>query len=115
MPNNHPLAILKLSTLQWHRTRADLIYLFKILDGFVDKDLQQFFVQSSNVSVCDMQLRGNVFKLFVPKSRTDMLKFSFVYRAFKYNWNALPTVVCDTKSLSIFKSRLTDYLLYTNV
>ena len=71
-------------------------------------------MQSSNVSVCDMQLRGNVFKLFVPKPRTDMLKFRFVYRASKY-WNALPTVVCDTKSLSIFKSRLTNYLLHTNV
>ena len=52
---------------------------------FVDEDLQQFFVQLSNVSVCDMQLRGNVFKLFVPKPRIDMLKLSFVYRAFKYN------------------------------
>ena len=31
-----------------------------------------------------MQLHGNVFKLFVPKPRIDMLKFSFVYRASKY-------------------------------
>ena len=61
-----------------------------------------------------MQLRSNVFKLFEPKPRTYMLKFSLVYRASKY-WNALPTVVCDTKSLSIFKIRLTDYVLHANV
>ena len=61
-----------------------------------------------------MQLRGNAFKLFVPKPRTDMLKFSFVYRVSKY-WNTLPTVVCDTKSLSVFKSRLMDYLSRANV
>ena len=61
-----------------------------------------------------MQLRGNAFKLFVPKPRNDMLKFSFEYRASKY-WNTLPTLVCDTKSLSVFKSRLTDYLSHTNV
>ena len=61
-----------------------------------------------------MQLRGNVLKLSVLKPRIVTLKFSFVYRASKY-WNALPTVVCDSKSLLIFKSRLTDYLLHTNV
>ena len=61
-----------------------------------------------------MQLRGNAFKLFVPKPRTDMLKFSFVYRVSKY-WNTLPTKVCDTKSLSVFKSRLMDYLSRANV
>ena len=61
-----------------------------------------------------MQLRGNVFKLYVPKPRTDKLKFRFIYRASKY-WNALPNVVYDTKLLSIFKGRLTDYFLRTNV
>ena len=61
-----------------------------------------------------MQLCGNVFKLFVPKPRTDMLKFSFAYRASKY-WNILPPVVRDTKSLLIFKSRIMDYLSHTNI
>ena len=54
--------------------KADLMYLLKILNGFVDK-LKTIFC-SSNFSVCDMQLCGNVLKLFVPKPRTDMLKFS---------------------------------------
>ena len=75
LPYNHRLAILKQPTLQSRRTRADLIYLFKILNGFVVNDLKQLFVLSSTVSVCDMQLRGYAFKLFVPKPRTDMLKF----------------------------------------
>jgi hypothetical protein len=114
LPYSHRLATLKQPTLQSRRLRADLIYLFKILNGYVDKDLRKLFVQSSNVSISEMQLRGNVFKLVMPKPRTDMLKFFFVYRTAKY-WNTLPTVVCDTKSLAVFKSRLTDYLLHANV
>lgn len=109
IPYLQRLAVLKQPTLESRRSRADLIYLFKILNGFVDMNLKKFFVQSSNVSACDMNLRGNAYKLFVPKPRTDMLKFSFVYRVCKL-WNALPTVVCDTKSLAIFKSRLTNHL-----
>ena len=61
-----------------------------------------------------MQLRGNAFKLFVPKPCTDMLKFSFIYRVSKY-WTTFPIMVCDTKSLSVFKSRLTDYFSRANV
>jgi hypothetical protein len=97
LPYMQRLAILKQPTLESRRSRADLIYLFKILSGLVDVNLKKYFVQSSNVSACDMNLRGNAFKLFVPKPRTDMLKFSFVYRVSK-SWNALPTVVCDTMS-----------------
>ena len=64
---NHRLAILKQPALQSSHIIANLIYLFKIPNDFVDKDLKQLFFQSSNVSVCDMYLRGNVPKLFVPK------------------------------------------------
>jgi hypothetical protein len=100
--NNTPyklrLAYLKQATLQLRRARADLIYLFKILNGFVDSDLKKLFVQSHNVSAHDMNLRGNANKLFVPKPRTYASKFSFVYRVSK-SWNSLPTEVCDTKSL----------------
>jgi hypothetical protein len=106
------LAYLKQPTLQLRRIRADLIYLFKILNGFVDSNLKKLFVLSNNISAHDMNLRGNAYKLFVPKPRTDVSKFSFVYRVAK-SWNSLPTEVCDTKSLSVFKNRLTDYLNLT--
>jgi exonuclease III len=114
IPYLQRLTILGQPTLQSRRTRADLIYLFKILNGYVDNNLKKFFVQSLNVSTCEMTLRGHANKLFIPKPRTDLIKFNFVYRVSKC-WNSLPSLVCDTNSLAIFKSRLADYLMHNNV
>ncbi len=113
IPYKQRLIILNQSTLQSRRIRADLIYLFKILHGFVDMNLKSLFTMASSVSTCDRSLRGHAFKLYVPKPRTDLLKYSFVYRVVKC-WNSLPSIVCDTMSLSIFKNRLTEYLLICN-
>jgi hypothetical protein len=89
-----------------------MIYLFKILHGFVDMNLKRLF--PVNTSAHSFNLRGHAFMLYAPKPRTDLLKFSYVYRAIKC-WNSLPTYVCDTDSLSVFKNRLTAHLLQHNV
>ena len=47
----------------------------------VDINLQQYFVNSVNLPLCDRSLRGNGRKLVVPQPRSDMLKFSFFYSA----------------------------------
>lgn len=96
------LSILKQPSLQSRRIRADLIYLYKILHDFVDAELKGLFVAASNVSTCERNLRGHAYKLFMPKPRTDMLKFSYPCRVVKC-WNALPAAVCESKSLSVFK------------
>ena len=48
-------------------------------------------------------------KVILPKPRTDVMKFSYVYRAVKL-WNDLPLPVCESNSLTIFKQHLTAYL-----
>src|SRR5690349_8616177 len=50
-----------------------------------------------------------LYMYILPKPRTDTLKFSYVYRVVKC-WNSLPAAVCDAQSVSIFKSRLSDYM-----
>ena len=73
----------------------------------VDINLQQYFVNSVNLPLCDRSLR--VRKLVVPKPRNDMLKFSFFYRAIIL-WNSLPSHVVNAGSLNLFKARLLEYL-----
>ena len=75
----------------------------------MDTNLKRLFVMASGVTTCNLSLCGHVYKSHVPKPRTDLLKFSFVYRVVT-NWNSLPSKVCAAKSLSLFKQILSDYL-----
>lgn len=108
------LNILKQPSLQSRRIRSDLIYLYKILNGFADANLKCLFTAASSVSTCERNLRGHAYKLFVPKPRTDMLKFSYTYRVIKF-WNALPSAVCESNSLSVFKRKVSAYLSESNI
>ena len=63
-----------------------------------------------NTEVVDKHhLRGHALKLYLPKPRTDVMKFSYVYRVVKL-WNDLPSSVSDSNSLTIFKQCLTTHL-----
>jgi len=103
------LSILNQSSLKARRTRADLIFLYKIIHGLVDVNLKKLFTLSADVTVCNRTLRGHALKLQRPKPRTDMLKFDYVYRVID-DWNALPVAIAEAMSLSIFKQKLSAYL-----
>ena len=102
------LCVLKQPSLALRRVRADLIFLYKILHGLVDTDLKSLLVMNTEV-VDTHHLRGHALKLYLPKPRTDVLKFSYVYRVVKL-WNDLPSFVCESNSLTILKQRLTTHL-----
>ena len=114
LPYKQRLNILKQPSLQSRRIRSNLIYLYKILNGFVDANLKSLFIAASSVSTCERNLRGHAHKLFVPKPRTDMLKFSYTYRVVQL-WNALPSAVCESNSLSVFKRKVSAYLSESNI
>ena len=68
------LAVLKQPTLQSLYTRNDLIYLFTILNSFIGRHLRQFFIQSFNASISDLDMHDNVSEYFVlPKPFSDIL------------------------------------------
>ena len=106
---NQRLIILKTCTLESRRKRADIIYLFKILHNMVDPHLKHLFVPASRVNITSRSMRGHSYKLYAPKPRTDILKFSFICRVVKC-WNQLPSTICSAKSLAMVKSKLTAYL-----
>ena len=69
---------------------------------YTHSSLKSLFVLASDTSKCSHTFRGHVFKLFLPKPRTDMLKNSFVYRVITV-WNSLSQTACKAGTLSMFK------------
>ena len=103
------LNIVNQPTLQFRRSRSDLIYLFNILNNLTDANLESFITVSPIITSSTHKLRGNAFKLNIPKPRTDLLKFSYVNRVIKC-WNGLPIFVCDSPYIAVFKKRLSEHM-----
>ena len=99
------LATLGLMLLQIRRIRADLIYLFKIQRNLVDPQLKLLFTQRTATH----HTRSHDAQLHSPIPRTDLLKYSFVYRSI-HMWNKLPSNIVNCASLPVFKQLITDYI-----
>ena len=97
------LAILNLPSFKCRRVFIDLVSLYKIIHGLSDNKLQQLF--SHTVLRTPMLLRRHPHQLDLSKPRSDLLKFSFRYRAVKL-WNALPEHIVAATSITTFKHLL---------
>ena len=105
------LRILRLETLELRRLKFDLVMAFKILNGLVDLDYNDFFKVCRNTTT-----RGNGMKLRVPISRINARKHFFAVRVVNI-WNDLPFGVVNTLSLATFKVNIermdfAKYLIY---
>ena len=101
------LSILKLPSLECRRAYADVVFLYKILNGLCDNNLSSLFSKST-LSIF-ISLRRHSLQVSLPKPRTDLLKFSFCYRSAKL-WNTLPKCIIKTTSISKFKQLVFLYL-----
>ena len=93
------LKTVHLTTLETRRIRGDLIEVYKIMHGLTDINPEEFFSFSTS------NLRGHRYKLFKPRVRTDIGKFSFSWRVVEL-WNALPDEVVSAVSINSFKNKL---------
>ena len=92
-----------LTTLETRRERADMLEVYKImngLEGVVEKD---FFIRDKGKG------RGHPLKLFKKRVRLDVAKYSFGNRVCN-TWNDLPHAVAAAESVNVFKNRLDNYL-----
>lgn len=91
---------LKLFSLRRRRLRGDLIETFKIINGFVSVNTNDFFAfrRSQN-------LRGHPFTLAKPRVLTSIRQQTFAVRVIN-SWNLLPTEVVMAPSIDCFKARL---------
>ena len=92
-PYNIRLTTLSLPTLQFRRDRADMLQVFKILNGYEDIDSSRFFTLSST-GLCSHSL-----KLFKERSRLLLCKQTFTQRVVD-SWNNLPENVVNTPSIN---------------
>ena len=94
--------LLGLRTLETRRVRADLIEVYKIVNGIdkVDRELFQWKVGKT---------RGNSLKMFKKRFRINIGKYSFSNRAID-NWNRLNNDIVTAKSLNLFKGKLDSHL-----
>ena len=97
-PYNIRLTTLGLPTLQFRRERADMLQVFKILNGYEDIDSSRFFTLSST------GLSGHSLKLFKERSRLVLRKQTFTQRVVD-SWNNLPENVVNAPSINALKRR----------
>ena len=90
---------LNLPTLLYRRRRADLIQVFKIIKGFDDIPIEDFFQISESTT------RGHSHKIFKPRSQKSIRQNSFSVRIVE-DWNSLPEEVVSVKTVLQFKTRL---------
>jgi hypothetical protein len=100
---------MKLTTLEIRRERADLIEVYKILNGLEGLREEDSFVRRSNVVTGGMPIRtntwGNSFKLYKKGVKLDVAKVD--------SWNKLPDTVVKAETVNAFKGRLDKFLLHT--
>ena len=101
------LRVLKLTTLETRRRRADLVELFKIMNGLVNVD-ERVYVERSRV-IGTIKTRGHTGKLFKKRVETDIAKYSFGNRVVD-DWNRLPNSVVSSGSVGSFKGGVDKWL-----
>ena len=88
------LRILKITNLETRRVRADLLEVFKIINGLDSED---------------GKTRGHPYKIHKLHSRLDMRKYSFTQRIVN-DWNRLPGSAVMSASVNQLKGHIDKYL-----
>ena len=68
-----------MSTLKARRIQHQLLFMFKMKKNVIDLNFDDFFSINEN-----KRTRGNIFKLLLPKTRTNLRSKFFVHSAIKY-------------------------------
>ena len=96
---------LNLEPLYIRRRKADLILVFKILNGFCNVDKESWFTTVGNETLRTTRLNSYHLNLKKQKFRTEIRKNFFTNRVVD-EWNKLPTSVKDSKTVNEFKTKI---------
>ena len=97
------LRILGLTTFETRFVRADLIEVYKIVNGLDSLDPGSFFVRDVGVTT------GHSFELFKKRVSLDVGRYKFGNRVCN-EWNLLTQDVVSAESLNTFKAQLDHHL-----
>lgn len=94
---------LNMPSMEYRRTRGDLIEVYKHTHGFYSVNQDLLHRDTSGVT------RGHNFKLYKQRCSLSLRQNFFSFRVVD-RWNALPSSVVDSPSLQTFKNRLDLYM-----
>ena len=99
------LTVLNLPSLSYRYRRGDLIFLFKLLNGYFELDYSNFFTLSLSHNT---QTRGHSLKLFKPPAH-HLCHVNFFGTGVINDWNNLTSDIVENSSLNSFKSAVDNY------
>ena len=97
--------LLKITTLETRRVRADLLEVIKIINGLNIIFPADFFIMENEHG----KTRGHPYKIHKLHSRLDIRKYSFTQRIVN-DWNRLPRSAVMSASVNQFKGHIDKYL-----
>ena len=97
------LKLLGLTIFRTRMLRADLIEVYKILNGMDKLDPNRYFTRSEG------NTRGHSCKMFKKSFNLDIGKYRFSNRIC-LEWNSLSEDIVDAKNLNSFKDKLDRHL-----
>ena len=98
LPYARRLEILDMQSLHFRRELNDLIFMFKILVGLVDINLDSHVIYRDPGPT-----RGHSLKLSKPFFHKDITKNSFLFRIVD-RWNSLPQEALEARSIVTFRA-----------
>ena len=102
LPYESRLKALNLPSLVYRRKRGDMIQVYKIMNGMVRVNKDDFF-DPSRIE----QIRGHNQRIAKNKATKNVRINSFSQRVIN-DWNSLPVKVIKAESLNLFKNNLDD-------
>ena len=99
---------LKLTTLETRRTRADLLQVYKIVNGIDGLKLENFFEIGQKA-----RTRGHSLRFFKKRFKTTLGSYSFGNRVVN-DWNRLPDKIVKAANVNEFKRLIENHLGHTS-
>ena len=96
------LQTLQLTTLEERRARGDAIKVSKYLNGFLDVDRESLFTLDATERPKTRHQQSRL-PLEIPHAKLDLRQNFFSVRGAK-QWNNLPSAICESSSVNIFKN-----------
>ena len=103
------LTVLNLASLLYRYRRGELIFLFKLLNGYFELDYSNLFTLSHNTHT-----RGHSFKLSKPPVH-HLCRANFFGTRVINDWNNFTSDIVENSSLNSFKSAVDNYFMTLNL